>query len=396
MESMQYIPRLLEQQIQNALRRNKSVLLLGPRQTGKSTLLGRLQSDLTIRFVQPDVRLRYEKNPATLTGEVEALSVKRSRSLPLVLLDEVQKVPKILDVVQDLVDRKRANFVLTGSSARKLRRSPETNLLPGRVVALRLDPLTFAEFPKHSLEGEILFGSLPGIVQLQNDQDREIDLASYVLTYLEEEVRAEALVRSLGTFARFLEYAASESGQIVNHRKLSQEIGVAHTTIASYYEILEDCLIAEKIEAFTKSRTRKKLTKSPKYLFFDLGVRRLCAKEGSALPRETQGMLFEQYVGLELLRYSRLSSSRWALRFWRDPEGPEVDWILEGKGQLIPVEAKMTNRPDARDCRHLRIFLDEYRAAERAYLVCTVPRRMQLEKNILAVPWQEIQQIAHE
>ncbi len=202
-----------------------------------------------------------------LAGEIETLAEAKKSSRPLVLIDEIQKAPKLLDVAQDLIDREVANFVFTGSSARKLYRGTKANLLPGRVVSCRLDPFILSEFSANKLKERLLYGSLPGIMKEENPRHKETDLESYVTIYLEEEVRAEALVRNLGSFARFLEYAASESGNIVNFRKLSQEIGVSHTTIKDYYQVLEDCLIAERAEPLTKSRTRKKLTKSNKYLF---------------------------------------------------------------------------------------------------------------------------------
>ena len=289
---MKYITRLQEEKIKRLINRNKSVLLLGPRQTGKTTLISCFKSDLFISLVPPEIRQRYEKSPGLLTGEVEALENKGVSKRPLVFLDEVQKVPSILDSVQDLIDRRKANFILTGSSARKLRRGSQVNLLPGRVVALRLDPLILREAPASNLEERLLFGALPGILSVAHSEERETDLESYVTTYLEEEIRAEAVVRNLGSFGRFLEYAASESGQVVNLRKLSQEIVVSHTTINSYYQILEDCLVAERIEPITRSKTRKKLTKSQKYLLFDLGVRRLAAREGRGLPRDVFGRLF--------------------------------------------------------------------------------------------------------
>ncbi len=387
---MEYIPRLQEAKIHRAVSRGKSVLLLGARQTGKTTLIQRLPSDVAISLVRPDVRQRYEKNPALLSGEVEALAPRQKADRPLVLLDEVQRVPDLLDVVQDLIDRKKATFVLTGSSARKLRRGSRVNLLPGRVLAFRLDPLTVEEIPRLSLEEQLLYGSLPGIVSVAEAPDREQELESYVTTYLEEEIRAEAVVRNLGSFARFLEYAASEAGQMVNLRKLSQEIGVAHTTIGSYYQILEDCLIAERIEPLTQSRTRKKLTRSQRYLFFDMGVRRVAAREGARPSRETWGGLFEQFVGLELLRASRLAEEKVAIRFWRDPDGPEVDWLLEKDGRFTPVEAKWTDLPSLRDVRHLQTFLSEYPSSGKGYLICRVPRPVHLADGILAIPWKEM------
>ena len=390
---MEYIPRLQEARLRKVLARNKSILLLGARQTGKTTLIQRFSADLSVSLVRPDVRLRYERDPALLSGEVEAIARKPSRR-PLVLLDEIQKVPALLDVVQDLIDRGLANFVLTGSSARNLRRVPGVNLLPGRVVAQRLDPLILKELPLvRPLKDLLLYGSLPGIVSVRQAANREMDLESYVTAYLEEEVRAEAIVRNLGNFARFLEFAASESGQVVNLRKLSQEVGVAHTTIAAYYQILEDCLIVERVEPLTKSKTRKKLTKAQKYLFFDLGVRRLAAREGTALSRDTLGLLLEQFIGLELIRCARISDRRVQIRFWRDPDGPEVDWVIEDRDRYVPVEVKWTDSPSPRDTRHLQVFLSEYRNALKGYLVCQTPRRMKLADRILAIPWQEVDEL---
>lgn len=390
---MEYIRRSLEEDIRHALERSKSVLLLGARQTGKTTLTQRFDSDLLISFIQPDIRQRYEKAPSVLKNEIEALPLQKGKRRPLIILDEVQKVPAILDVVQDLIDRGIANFILTGSSARKLRKGAQLNLLPGRVVALRMQPFSTAEYSEKKLEDLLLYGSLPGLVAVKNNKDRETDLESYVTTYLEEEVRAEAVVRNLGHFARFLELAASESGRIINTRKLSQEIGVAHTTIAAYYQILEDCLITERIEPLTQSSTRKKLTKSEKILFFDLGVRRLAAREGTRLSRDMMGHLFEQFTGLELLRASYAKHKNTKIRFWRDPDGPEVDWVVDEAGHYIPVEVKWTDRPTLKDVRHLEVFLSEYPSAKAGYLVCQIPRKMKLSEKIMALPWQLIHEI---
>ena len=390
---MKYIKRLQEDRIRHAFGRNKSVLLLGARQTGKTTLVRQFKSDLSISFVQPDVRQRYEKAPQLLKGEVEALTPDVKGKRPLVILDEVQKVPVILDVVQDIIDRGMANFILTGSSARKLRRGAQVNLLPGRVVAFRMDPFSLREFSAKDLVERLLYGSLPGILAVQTLSDRETDLGAYVTMYLEEEIRAEAVVRNIGDFARFLELAASESGGIINLRKLSQEIGVSHTTIGAYYQILEDCLIAERIEPLTHSKTRKKLTKSDKYLFFDLGVRRLAAREGTKLSRDTMGLIFEQFIGLELLRSAHTNGKGGKLRFWRDPDGPEVDWVIDADGVYTPIEVKWTENPASADIRHLEVFLSEYKTAGTGYLVCRVPRKVKLSDRIFAIPWQSIDEI---
>ncbi len=386
---MDYIRRALEHPLRHALQRGKSVLLLGARQTGKTTLIAQFTADKTVSLVRADDRIRYEKNPALLAGEIEALKQSAGDKRPLVVIDEVQRVPTLLDEVQDLIDRGIAQFILTGSSARKLRRHAPANLLPGRVTVFHLDPFSLMELPEANLEQRLLDGSLPGIVRVTNPDDRERDLADYVLTYLEEEIRAEAAVRNLGAFARFLELAASESGRIINFRKLSEDIGVAHTTIAAYYQILEDCLIGERIQPLCESGTRRKLTKSDRFLFFDLGVRRIAAREGRQPPLSHLAALFEQFVGLELVRHVRSRNQPAKVRFWRDPDGPEVDWLVEYNGAYLPIEVKWTDAPSAADSRHIRRFLSEYPSFGKGFVVCRSPHPVKLDEKTTALPWQE-------
>lgn len=391
---MAYIFRKIEHSIRAALARGKSVLLLGARQTGKTTLIKRVSADLSISLIHADIRQRYEQRPSLLIGEIEALAESK-QTMPLVIIDEVQKVPEILDAVQDLIDRNIARFILTGSSARKLRMGAKVNLLPGRVVVLRLDPLTLPELAAETvtLENLLLYGSLPGIFTVDNGQNKEIDLHSYVTTYLEEEIRSEAVVRKVGLFSRFLALAASESGNVVNFRKLSQEIGVAHTTIAAYYQILEDCLIAEMINPLLQTKFRRRLIKTPKYLFFDLGVRRIRGGEGTTLPDEYLGKLFEQWVGLELVRMARLSQELVKIYFWRDANGPEVDWVIEKNGSWIPIEVKWTKLPTISDAKHLKAFKAEYENVKNAYIVCRTPTKVKLTEGIYALPWEALPEV---
>lgn len=391
MATMKYINREIQGPLEHHIKRGKSILLLGPRQTGKSTLLEHIGADLFISLVLPSVRLRYEKDPSLLYGEIEALHEKLKKS-PLIMLDEVQKVPALMDVAQALIDSKKAQFVLTGSSARKLKRKGTMNLLPGRVVQMKLDPFTYEESEHDDLETRLLYGSLPGIVSVKNRKDKEVDLQSYVETYLEEEVRAEALVRQMGSFTKFIEYAGLESGNMIKFRAPSQEIGVSHTTIASYFEILEDCLIIERIEPIIRSTTRKRLTKSNKYLIFDLGVRRLCAAEGTKLIPERWGQIFEQYVGLELVRNTRIKNSG-KVRFWRDHDGPEIDWVVEKEHRYIPVEVKWTDSPAIQHAKHLITFMDEYDNCSKGYIVCRTNRPVKITNGITAIPWNEIDSI---
>jgi predicted AAA+ superfamily ATPase len=390
MEWMDSIPRLAGPRLHRLLARGRSVLLLGPRQTGKTTLVGGLRAALSLDLMQPELRQRYERSPQLLASEVQALRAPARGPRPLVVIDEVQRAPELMDVVQHLIDGRLARFVLTGSSARKLRRGRGINLLPGRLVPLRLDPLSIAERRPPGIEEALVYGSLPAIALARSHREREEDLRAYTTLYLEEEVRAEALVRSLAPFSRFLRLAALESGGICHFRGLAQELGVAHTTVAAYYQILEDCLIAERIEPLYESRTRKKLTRSPRYLFFDLGVRRAAAEEGTRPGARVLGGLFEQYVGLELLRATRQQVGGLSLHFWRDPGGPEVDWIVTGAERWLPVEVKWSDAPADRDVRHLRTFLAEHPRAREGVVVCRTPRRLALGGKVTAVPWQEI------
>jgi predicted AAA+ superfamily ATPase len=253
-----------------------------------------------------------------------------------------------------------------------------------------LDPLTCEETLPRTLAEALVAGSLPAIRDEKDADDREHDLRSYVETYLEEEVRQEALVKRLAPFARFLEWAALESGRIVNATRIASAVGVSVPTIQSYYEILVDCLVAERIEPISHSTTRKKLTKSARYLLFDLGVRRLAAREGERLGPERMGELFEQMVGLELIRWCRIHAPGAKLRFWRDPDGPEVDWVVEHRGAYVPIEVKWSERPTRSDARHLSVFLDEHPGARSAFIVCRSPRPFVIDRRVTALPWQSL------
>jgi predicted AAA+ superfamily ATPase len=393
---MTYVLRLLQKKIEKTLHRGKSILLLGPRQTGKTTLLHKLPLDRYISLANLETRINYEQDLGRFAREIESLA-SRCDHPPLVAVDEIQKIPPLTDAIQDLIDRNVGQFILTGSSARKLRKTQSLNLLPGRLVPLHMDPLMIQELPKEKLviEDLLFFGSLPEIILESDSEIREENLEAYVSLFLDEEIRVEAAVRSVGFFAQFLHLAAAESGNPLNFEKISQDIGVARGTIASYYQILEDCLVGERIEPLVSSTTRKRLVKTPKYLLFDVGIRRVSAKLGTKLSSEMTGHLFEEFVGLELLRQLRFLSPRSKLHFWRDANGPEVDWIVEHHGEYLPIEVKWTSKPSLSHVKHLKLFLQEY-PAKKAYLICQIPYRQKLSEEIEAIPWQEIPLITEE
>ncbi|MBI4238984.1 MAG: ATP-binding protein [Deltaproteobacteria bacterium] len=375
--------------MQQLLDRRQSFLLFGPRQTGKSTLLEALFAQLpaaqclTYYFQLPSQREAIEQDPECIVREVEA---KRSRTPLFLYIDEIQKIPAVMDPLQFLLDHRRIVLAATGSSARKMKRL-RTNWLPGRVQLHFLPPLTWQEtgFPLSRL-GEILrYGMLPGILSQTDFTQREGNLNAYTHLYLEEEIRAEAAVRNVPRFTQFLRLAALESGGAPNFSKIGGRIGLSHTTIREYFQILEDSLIIQRLPAF--GQVRDAVFRTAKYYFFDLGVRNAAAQIGHGpglLPLQ-QGVLFEHLMVLELMARR---SPRTQLFYWRHKQGDEVDMVLETGQQRIAIEVKATARPTLADTKGLAHFCKEYRP-HAAYLVCQVARAQRIGQ-ILAIPWAEL------
>lgn len=376
--------RNLTHQLQTILNMEKSVLLIGPRQTGKTTLVRSLNADLYLNLLDPQTYTRYLAYPQLLKQEILVLRT-RPPSRPLVVLDEVQRIPQLLDAVQILIDDGIAQFVLTGSSVKKL-----TNLLPGRVFRCVMDPLSLTEIQVSGadLEALLFYGTLPGIYTLADVAGKEMALDSYFHIYLEEEIRREALVRRLGPFSRFWEAMCQQSGKPISFRALSQDIGVTHATISAYVALLEESLLLERFDPISKSQSRSRLSKSSKYCLFDMGIRRVGAREGTAVSREQMGHLFEHYIGLELRRLCR-GYSHVRVKFWRDANGPEVDWILDAGTDFIPIEVKYSETPSLKDTRHVQTFMREYPSSH-GYVVCQTPYPYALTDSITAIPWWEL------
>jgi predicted AAA+ superfamily ATPase len=258
-----------------------------------------------------------------------------------------------------------------------------------------MDALSISELasPAKSLQNLILDGMLPGVYKETEVNNIELDLKTYVEVYLEEEVRLEGLVRNLSVFARFLELAALSLGEPVNFTSISKQIGVSIHLIIDYFQILEDCMIAWRLEALTEGGTRRRLTKAPKYLFFDMGVRRFCAREGRQYSERELGKLFEQFVGIELMKIIHQDFTQAQLKYWRDHNGPEVDYVLDIAHQYLPIEVKLTEHPTIADCKHLIKFMAEYHCFEMAYVICRCKSPRRLKENIIALPWQELPKI---
>jgi len=406
-----YQPRCLERALRSATSRGKVRLLFGARQTGKSSLLRALApvDALSINLQDPRERIRYERSPGALVSELEA---RRERRL-VVCVDEIQKVPELLDDIQYLHDRfpTRFEFFVTGSSARRLR-AGAANLLPGRAHNYRLFPVIGPErvgssksailpalrgiansggFPAPLIDDLLVWGSLPGVTS-EPVARRAATLATYAEVYLEEEIRREATVRDVGAFARFLTLAALESGRVMNLTGLSQESGVPVATIRNFYQVLVDTFVGYWIMPYGPSG-RKEILSTPRFLFFDLGVRNAAADlpMSRELVKTQAGTLFEQWVLLELVARTTYLGRGYRVSFWRTRHGAEVDAIVETPKQDIPIEIKWTENPRPAEARHLELFLDKYATrAKRGYLICRVPRAMKLTERVTAIPWHEL------
>jgi predicted AAA+ superfamily ATPase len=403
MISSQYFHRYLESRlIAPRQGRNPIVLLFGARQTGKTTLLRACtptEHAFVLNLQDRRLRLRYESDPGLLVRELDA-----ARGVDTVVIDEIQKVPSLLEDVQFLYDRdpSRYRFILTGSSARRLKHG-SANLLPGRAVHHVLSPVIQAEvreaellalplpqqdrFPQRPLEDLLLFGSLPGLHAVDRGTwDATLD--TYAGLFVENEIRQENIVRDMGAFARFLSIASLESGRWVNYTKFAAAVGVSVNTLRSYYQVLEDTFLGFRIPPF--ATTRKRVVAAPRFVFFDLGIRhKLANLHASAdLLRTQAGELFEQWVMAELEYRCRYHGPGFGISTWRTSTGAEVDLVIRAGSECIPVEIKWTERPAPSDARHVETFLDLHpQVARRGYLVCRCPRRQKLSERVTALPW---------
>lgn len=371
------------------LKNGRSFLLFGPRQTGKSTIVEGLFAQLAPArclkyFLQlPSHRGRLEEDPELIVREVEAYA----RHEPVyVAIDEIQKVPALMDPLQYLLDKKRIILAATGSSARKLRHLG-TNWLPGRIHLHHLPPLTWREtsWPVSRHEECLRFGTLPGVLATSDLSVREAGLASYAHLYLEEEIRLEAAVRNVPRFAKFLRLAALESGSAPNLSKIGARVELTHPTIREYFQILEDSLITHRLPAF--GHRRDAVLRTPKYYFFDLGVRNAAAGIGHSEGILTlqRGPLFEHWVILEAIAHG---GRQLQLSYWRSKQGEEVDLVIEKGTKRIAVEIKATSKPTKEDTDGLVAFARKY-TSDAHFLVCQAERACQLD-HCLAIPWTEL------
>jgi len=327
-----------------------SVLLLGPRQVGKSTLCRTLQPILYVDLADEREFLSFAKDPARLRREVASVATPA-----LVVIDEVQRVPSLLNTVQSLVDRapRGLRFILTGSSARKLRRGG-ANLLPGRIILEYLDPLSALEVGSDfDLDRGLQLGMLPGIY-LGDDEAAEI-LGTYAEVYLREEIQAEGVARDIGSYARFLDVMAIASGQWLNYTKLSSDTEIPKETIRRFVQLLDDTLLAFRLPAFVpRVATSRRVLQRERVFLFDVGVRNaLLGLHRRPLSPDQVGPVFEQWVILQILYLNRALRKGWRFSSYRSEGGAEVDLVIEAERELIGIEVKAGRNVSPLDTRGL-------------------------------------------
>lgn len=349
----------------------ESFFLWGPRQTGKTTLLReRYPQSLWIDLLMADEFRRYVGSPEYLRQEIEAQAVLQTRRQ--VVIDEIQKVPALLDEVHWLIENRGLHFALCGSSARKVKRGA-ANLLGGRALRYELHGLTASELGSDfELTRMLNHGYIPSVYQSARPARR---LAAYVSDYLKEEIASEGLVRNLPAFSTFLDAASLCDGEMVNFANIASECAVSAPTVKAYFEILQDTLVGQWLPAYRKRRKRR-LTQAPKFYFFDVGVVNHLARRGSLSPgSELYGKAFENWVFHELAAFRAYLAPDMELCYWRLAGGTEVDFVL---GDMrVAVEAKATARVTTRNLRSLRSLSAEHPQVHRRILVCleSKPRR---------------------
>lgn len=304
-----------------------SILLIGPRQVGKSTLMKGLSPDLTINLANESTFLEFASDPGALEARLKHSKPKT------IFIDEIQRLPSLLNTIQSILDDSKkgsVRFFLTGSSARKLRRG-NANLLPGRVISLELGPLNLLELQDDFyLDRALRFGTLPGVYLANEDFQRELLLSSYGATYLKEEIQAEALTRDIEGFARFLRVTAATAGSFLDMSKLASEASVKRASAIRFFDILEDSLIVKRCDAFAKSE-RRRLIQHPRYFYFDNGVLNGVLGNFVASP-DRIGALFEHFVFTQLHLLAQSTARQVRITNYRTEHGAEVDFIFEIPG----------------------------------------------------------------
>jgi predicted AAA+ superfamily ATPase len=357
------------------LPQKRSAFLWGPRKTGKTTLLRQqFPQAYFVDLLDYDLFLTLTQRPTRLRQILQAQSSKT------VVIDEVQKIPHLMDEIHWLMENKGYQFIMSGSSARKFRRG-HVNLLGGRAWRFELYPLVTKELPGFDLHKALVSGLLPSHY-LSPDSQR--DLKAYVHDYLKEEIQAEALTRNLPAFSRFLQTASAANGMLLNYSNAARESGVSVKTIREYYHILEDTLIGRLLLPWNKAKKRR-LIETAKFFFFDTGIVSVLLGRGSLSPGTPEyGRAFEHFILQECWAYSHYSRLDFPITFWRTASGAEVDIILGNAD--VAVEVKSSENA-TENTKGLHLFCEEHRCGK-SLIVSRDPVARRLPSGVTVLPWQ--------
>lgn len=372
----------IQRRLNLRLGKGRSAFLWGPRKTGKTTYLKqKFPHSLFFDFLKSDLFIEFSKNPARLR---EQLLARHPRALQHpIILDEVQKVPQILDEIHWLIENKGLQFILCGSSARKLKRG-HANLLGGRAWRYEMYPLVTPEIGNVDLLRALNNGLIPS--HYLEEENVQKSLKAYVQDYLKEEVFAEGLTRNIPAFSRFFDAMGYSHGELLNYSNIARDCGVDAKTVREYYQILVDTLVGTRIEPFRKKQHRQVIGKACKFYLFDVGIagtithRHLEEARGEAF-----GKAFEHFLLMEMLAYRSYSDSDFPIHFWRTKTGFEVDFIL-GEGE-ISVEIKGTSHIDSSGLKPIKAFMEEFKP-RKAIVVCS-ERERRVSGGIHVIPWRE-------
>ena len=368
--------------------KSNSFFLFGARGVGKSTLLQSFfagKNTLWVDLLKPEVEDRFLRSPGELLGQI------KKDPPPVVVIDEIQKVPKLLNVVQSaMFDHPQIQFAMTGSSARKLKRGG-ANLLAGRAFLQYLYPLTYTELGESfSLNDALAFGTLPAVCRFKSAEEKKAFLHSYALAYYKEEIQAEQIVRKLEPFRNFLEVAAQSNGKIVSYANIGRDVNVDIKTVQSYFQILEDTLVGFLLNPFHRS-IRKRQRQNPKFYFMDTGVARALSRTLTLEMAEhtsVYGDLFEHFIILEIYKRNSYLTKDYRFSYLRTKDDAEIDLIIERPGMpLALVEIKSSKRIDEKQLNNLGRFRSDIGKCEAFCLSRdTVARKV---SGVCVVPWMQ-------
>lgn len=354
---------------------NESFFLWGARQTGKSTLLKALFPDsLWFDLLLTDLFARLKQNPSQLREIILATNPTQP-----VVIDEIQKIPELLDEVHWLIENRHIRFILSGSSSRKIIRS-QANLLGGRALRYELFPLVSSEIPDFELTRALNHGLLPRHFLSENPGKL---IESYIGSYLRDEIMAEARIRNVSTFARFLEVAAFSNGEMVNYSNIASESGVSAPTVKEYFQILEDTLTGRFLPSFQK-KPKRRVILAPKFYYFDVGIVNYLLKRGIIkMGSEAFGNAFEHFIYQELFAHSHYSGLNYPLHYWRTTSQIEIDFVLGD--HEVALEVKSTTNATPRHAKGLASFAEEY-TVKKQILVTNDPFPRQMG-HVLVLPY---------